>query len=81
MQAPTMEEINHTWTTQGGELAYRLSASYELALIPIEFTEIAHYQTLLRAIRSLGEVVEWTAAMLQFGNHHTAPNACVQRPA
>lgn len=35
-QAPTMEEINHTWTTQGGELAYRLSASYELALIPIE---------------------------------------------
>ncbi|MCJ9429319.1 Pvc16 family protein [Kordiimonas marina] len=36
LQAPTMEEINHVWTTQGGELAYRLSAAYELALIPIE---------------------------------------------
>ncbi len=34
--APTMEEINHIWTTQGGELAYRLSAVYEFALIPIE---------------------------------------------
>lgn len=36
LQAPTMEELNHIWTTQGGELAYRLSAAYELALIPIE---------------------------------------------
>lgn len=36
MQAPTMEELNHIWTTQGGELAYRLSAAYELSLIPIE---------------------------------------------
>ena len=36
MQAPTMEELNHIWTTQGGELAYRLSVAYELALIPIE---------------------------------------------
>ncbi len=35
-QAPTMEELNHIWTTQGGELAYRLSSAYELALIPIE---------------------------------------------
>ena len=35
-QAPTMEELNHIWTTQGGELAYRLSAAYEIALIPIE---------------------------------------------
>jgi hypothetical protein len=31
-----MEELNHIWTTQGGELAYRLSAAYELALIPVE---------------------------------------------
>ncbi len=36
MQAPAMEEMNHIWTTQGGELAYRLSAAYELALIPVE---------------------------------------------
>lgn len=36
MQAPGMEEINHIWTTQGAELAYRLSAGYEFALIPIE---------------------------------------------
>ncbi len=36
MQAPTMEEMNHIWTTQGGELAYRLSVAYELAVIPIE---------------------------------------------
>lgn len=35
-QAPSMEELNHIWTTQGGELAYQLSAAYELALIPIE---------------------------------------------
>ncbi|MEX2520669.1 MAG: Pvc16 family protein [Paracoccaceae bacterium] len=36
MQAPPMEELNHIWTTQGGELAYRLSVAYEFALIPIE---------------------------------------------
>jgi hypothetical protein len=36
LQAPTMEELNHIWTTQGSELAYRLSAAYEFALIPIE---------------------------------------------
>lgn len=36
MQAPPMEELNHIWTTQGAELAYRLSASYEFSLIPIE---------------------------------------------
>lgn len=36
LQAPAMEEMNHIWTTQGGELGYRLSAAYELALIPIE---------------------------------------------
>ncbi|MET0179335.1 MAG: Pvc16 family protein [Novosphingobium sp.] len=36
MLAPPMEEVNHIWTTQGGDLAYRLSAVYEFALIPIE---------------------------------------------
>jgi hypothetical protein len=36
LQAPGMEELNHIWTTQGGDLAYRLSAIYEFALIPIE---------------------------------------------
>jgi hypothetical protein len=36
LQAPAMEELNHIWTTQGGELAYRLSAAYEFALVPIE---------------------------------------------
>ena len=36
LQAPAMEEMNHIWTTQGGDLGYRLSAAYELALIPIE---------------------------------------------
>lgn len=38
---PPMEEINYVWTTQGGDLAYRLSAAYELALIPIEPLEHA----------------------------------------
>lgn len=36
LQATGMEELNHIWTTQGGDLAYRLSAIYEFALIPIE---------------------------------------------
>jgi hypothetical protein len=36
LQAPSMEELNHIWTTQGGDLSYRLSAAYEFALIPIE---------------------------------------------
>jgi hypothetical protein len=36
MQAVPMEELNHIWTMQGGELAYRLSAAYEFALIAIE---------------------------------------------
>ncbi len=35
LQAPTMEETNHIWTTQG-DVPYRLSAAYELALIPVE---------------------------------------------
>ena len=34
--APNMEEINHIWTTQGGDLPYRLSAAYEFALVPVE---------------------------------------------
>jgi hypothetical protein len=35
--APTAEELNNIWTTQGGDdLPYRLSAVYEFALIPIE---------------------------------------------
>ena len=33
---PNMEEINHIWTTQGSDLAYRLSAVYEFSLIPME---------------------------------------------
>lgn len=41
LQAPAMEELNHIWTTQGGDLGYRLSAAYELALIPIEPLELA----------------------------------------
>jgi len=36
LQSPSMEDLNHIWTTQGGELAYRLSAAYEFALVPIE---------------------------------------------
>ncbi len=28
--------MNHIWTTQGADLAYRLSAGYELALILVE---------------------------------------------
>lgn len=35
LQAPTMEETNHIWTTQG-DVPYRLSAAYEFALIPVE---------------------------------------------
>jgi len=31
-----MEELNHIWTTQGGELAYRLSAAFEFAVAPVE---------------------------------------------
>lgn len=41
LQTPPMEELNYVWTTQGGELAYRLSAAYEFALIPIEPLELA----------------------------------------
>jgi hypothetical protein len=36
LQHPNMEEINHIWTTQGSDLAYRLSAVYEFSLIPID---------------------------------------------
>ena len=41
LQTPPMEELNYVWTTQGGDLAYRLSAAYEFALIPIEPLEHA----------------------------------------
>ncbi len=36
LQTPSIEELNHIWTTQGTDIAYRLSAAYEFALIPIE---------------------------------------------
>lgn len=36
MLAPAMEEVNHIWTTQGSDIAYRLSAVYEFSLVPIE---------------------------------------------
>ncbi|MHC2284120.1 hypothetical protein ACVME8_010790 [Bradyrhizobium diazoefficiens] len=36
LQHPNMEEINHIWTTQGSDLAYRLSAVYEFSLIPMD---------------------------------------------
>ena len=36
MLAPAMEEVNHIWTTQGSEIAYRLSAVYEFSLVPVE---------------------------------------------
>ncbi|MGX9357429.1 Pvc16 family protein [Roseobacteraceae bacterium S113] len=49
LQAPTMEELNHIWTTQGGELGYRLSAAYELALIPVEPLIYADPPTPVRA--------------------------------
>lgn len=35
LQAPSMEELNHIWTTQG-DLAYRTSAAYEFSLIPVD---------------------------------------------
>lgn len=53
LQAPTMEEMNHIWTTQGSDLAYRLSVAYELALIPIEPLQHATAGPPVRA----GEVV------------------------
>ena len=36
LQAPTMEELNHIWTTQGSDLGYRMSAAYEFALVPVD---------------------------------------------
>lgn len=36
LQPTEMEEMNHIWSIQGSDLTYRLSAAYELALIPIE---------------------------------------------
>ncbi len=41
LQKVEMEEMNHIWSIQGSDLAYRLSAAYELALIPIEPLEYA----------------------------------------
>ena len=36
LQAPTMEELNHIWTTQGSDMSYRTSAAYEFALVPVD---------------------------------------------
>lgn len=36
MLAPNMEEINHIWTTQGSDLAYKLSVAYEFSLVPLD---------------------------------------------
>ncbi|WP_020180055.1 Pvc16 family protein [Methylopila sp. M107] len=46
---PNMEELNHIWTTQGSELAYRLSAVYEFSLIPIEPITVAAEPPKVRA--------------------------------
>jgi Pvc16 N-terminal domain len=34
--SPSMEELNHIWTTQGDTVPYRLSLAYEFSLVPIE---------------------------------------------
>ncbi|MES2442396.1 MAG: DUF4255 domain-containing protein [Pseudomonadota bacterium] len=36
LQQPPMEELNHIWGTQGTETPYRLSAAYEMGLVPVE---------------------------------------------
>ena len=36
LQAPTMEELNHIWTTQGSEIGYQMSAAYEFSLVPVD---------------------------------------------
>lgn len=36
LQQPPMEELNHIWATQGTETPYRLSAAYEIGLVPVE---------------------------------------------
>jgi len=40
LQAPSMEELNHIWTTQG-DLPYRTSAAYEFSLIPVDSSRAA----------------------------------------
>lgn len=76
MLAPPMEEINHIWTTQGGELAYRLSAVYEFALIPIEplepRVEAAPPETLI--IDTLPNLARARAGFQDLGpDSHVAP--------
>ena len=36
LQQPPMEELNHIWGTQGNDTPYRLSASYEIGLVPVD---------------------------------------------
>ena len=36
LQAPSMEELNHIWTTQGSDVPYQMSAAYEFSLVPID---------------------------------------------
>ena len=75
LQAPSMEELNHIWTTQGGELAYRLSAAYEFALIPIEplehGIEAGPVTTSILEVHPTIEARD-TAGFIDFGNDANA---------
>ena len=73
LQTPPMEELNYVWTTQGGELAYRLSAAYEFALIPIEPLERAPEPvTATTAIFDVRAGLEPESEFLVFGDETTA---------
>lgn len=49
MQAPTMEELNHIWTTQGSDISYQLSAAFEFSLIAIDPLELPQPATLVHS--------------------------------
>lgn len=83
LQPTTMEEMNHIWTTQGGELAYRLSAAYEFALIPVEL--LVHHEPAGPVTSSIldiaPEVPEDRAGFAPFGvEAHAFPLAATDQP-
>jgi len=49
LQAPTMEELNHIWTTQGSDISYQLSAAFEFSLIAIDPLDLPPPATLVQS--------------------------------
>ena len=70
-----MDNLNHIWSTQGGETAYRTSVCYEMALAPIPLSVAVEKSPLVGEIGTTaqGDMDREPLPESGFGIETTAP--------